>query len=194
MKRVPSKDDVTAAMQGDKAAIARVFDAMWPIITQHARRFGRNIKHDVDDFTQQGVLAIYDALRTFNPAKKRAFHWHATQWLRSRMGYVLKREANRHEVSTELPIGDSEHVLGDTFASQAPHTDELVIRSECVRNLRFAIDAIEMPAHREIMIQRAAGHDYATIGRSVGYSREYVRQVVRLHMQSLSETLEREAA
>ena len=193
MKVVPEKADVMLAKAGDKAAMTRVLAAMAPLITYFARRFGRAVRADVNDLTQLGVLAVYDATRTFNPDKKRAFSWHATQWLRSRMGYALARERKRCEVSTEDSLSDGQ-VISEALVSTAPRADELIIRDEALRWLRLAIARIEMPVHREIMLQRAAGADYATIGRSIGYSREYVRQVVMLHMKVLSETLERDAA
>ena len=193
MKVVPEKADVMLAKAGDKTAMARVLAAMAPLITYFARRFGRAVRADVDELTQLGVLAVYDATRTFNPERGRAFSWHATQWLRSRMGYALHRERKRHEVSTEETLSDGQ-VISEALVSGAPCADELVIRAESIRRLRFAIARIEIPVHREIMLQRAAGANCATIGRSIGYSREYVRQVVMLHMKVLSETLERDAA
>jgi RNA polymerase sigma factor (sigma-70 family) len=191
--RVPEASDVLLAKAGDQQATRRVVEDMAQIIAMYANRFGRIFKGDVDDLRQIGAMAVFHAISRFDPERGRAFSWYATQWIRSRMGYVLARERHRPEVSMELPIGEDQ-TLGDVLPALGPCTDELVIRSEEVRRLRLALARIEIPEHREIMLQRAAGSDYAAIGRSVGYSREYVRQIVNLYMKVLSETLEREAA
>ncbi len=197
MKRVPTPGDVDRARKGDRAAQARVLKDMGAIIGLFARRFASSRRVEVDDLEQIGALAVFDALRTFNPKKKRAFHWHATQWIRSRLGYAVGRERGRNEVSAETVVAGNdgaEYTLGDHFESRDAPVDEVFAHAQLLRKMHDRITATQEPAHRAILQRRAAGADYASIGRAVGYSRERVRQIIRVHVAALSSTLPREVA
>ena len=195
MRRVPATDDVTAAKAGDKRAVDRVLRDMTLIITFHAKRLMGAGGIEFDDLRQIGFLAVFDALKSFDAKFGRAFHWHATQWIRSRMGYAVKRQRSRPEVSMDTPLGDDIfRTIGDTLASHLPAADVVVEATDERERFHAHISAESDSLGRLVLRHRAQGLTLDEIGELTGYSRERIRQVLALNVARLKKRVSDEAS
>lgn len=194
-RRVPEADDVTAAKAGDKRAVDRVLRDMTSIITFHAKRLAGAGGVEFEDLKQIGFLAVYDALKSFDAKFGRAFHWHATQWIRSRLGYAVKRASGRPEVSMETPLGsDASATIGDTLASKTPLADAVVESTNERERFYSHIGAEADSLGRQVLRHRAQGLTLDEIGELTGYSRERIRQVLALNVARLKKRVRDEAS
>ena len=111
-KVIPSDENLClSAQQGDGASVEqlvrRYFKVVWSIAGQYYMAGG-----DREDLTQEGMLGLLKAIRTFSPNRQTSFHSFARMCIRNKLNSAVKA-ANRdkhaplnHYISMQAPFAD----------------------------------------------------------------------------------------
>lgn len=173
-----SVETLVAARDGDRAAIAAVFDEAEPLIQWWAQRLS-NPRTLPEDLRGVGRLAVFDALRTFQPGKGHFLGW-LTWWLKGRMRGALRTA--RRDVTREVELEWQD-------VDPAPLASEVLSDEATRQELRAAIR--RLPRYmREVLEGRLNGDTLQTIGDRLGRSRECIRKHEFHALQLVRETME----
>jgi RNA polymerase sigma-70 factor (ECF subfamily) len=163
------------AQAGNKAAYESVLREIAPIIKNFLRKFNYRNLIDVDDLTQEVLLAIHHSSQTYQP--DRSFR----NWMFAIANYKLKdalRKIYRQKKLNEVDFADVEHFLFDEIDfdfKETPYLSELLHvlkprQQEIIKLLKIegnslqevakkkdmSVAAVKVAAHRsyEILIKK----------------------------------------
>lgn len=194
---------VLAGRLGIDATASDAFVAShMPLVAKMARRFMRH-GAEREDLLQAGAAALVIAAKRFNPAVGVRFATYATWWIRAEMQNcmigaptVTRGRSNRRcrEISTSGPAimmsldapvsSDGEastfaDLLEDPSASPEQMAEQSIDSDRLSKALHDAIDSLS-PRHRDVIKRRYLTEEpegLEQIGRSLGISKERVRQI-----------------
>lgn len=148
---------LVAAQDGDRASYAAFLRAVLPLIRAVGRgKLARPA--DLEDFVQDTLLAIHQALPTFQPGRP------VGPWLgtiaRNRLSDALRRTYRRRAVETEFDDG-----LADTVAQPEADTPPSIalgpLLSQLPERQRLAIDMLKL---RGMSLKEASDASGVSIG------------------------------
>ena len=176
---------IAAATGADTADFDELVTRCRPMLVSHLRRIGfRSAILDADDLHQLALMAVREALSTWNPDLS-GFGSFAGRVIRCRLLSAIKHRGSRGAVSIDTPTPD-----GDTIAGYIPdpRPDPSTIAEQ--RDAANYILATLSHQDRRIIESIAAGDSYAAIGQSLGVSAKAIDnhvQRIRRHARALRE-------
>ncbi|MDE7215550.1 MAG: sigma-70 family RNA polymerase sigma factor [Clostridia bacterium] len=155
---------------GDKRAAEILMENYKGAVNKIARAF--YIKGaDRDDVVQEGMIALYNAVVTYNTQSKIAFSTYANECIKNRIldcirsGNRLKNKA----LSDSLPITSLDE---GKVAMLSP--EEIAISAEEVDNLKSIIDEKLTKEESKILDMYYEGNSYAQIAEAIGKNTKFV--------------------
>ncbi len=141
---------------------------------------------EAEDLSQEGLLALYDALRTYDSSRRVPFGAYAAACINNRMLSAV-RSAN---AGKNIPLRDYSSIY-DTPETELPSggdpSDVLVEREGYERllsEIRLSLSALE----RKVLALQLSGYSYADISSALGIERKSVDNAlvrVRRKLQSV---------
>lgn len=160
---------------GDKRAAEILMENYKGAVNKIARAF--YIKGaDRDDVVQEGMIALYNAVVTYNTQSKIAFSTYANECIKNRIldcirsGNRLKNKA----LSDSVPITSLDE---GKIAMQSP--EELAISAEEVDALKNIINKKLSEEENKILDLYFEGSSYAQIADAVGKNTKYVDNAIQ---------------
>lgn len=158
---------------------------------------------EYDDLVQVGVIGLMRAIDDYDPDRGNRFATYAFAWIRQyiaravHIAGTIRRTGNPHHTqktewgkrqaalraapisSLDAPIGDSdERTLADIIPADGESTEDEALNRIMVENIMALSDRHLKPRYRQVAELWMTGHNLEEIGKTVGASREMIRQTL----------------
>ncbi len=169
------------AQRGDRDAASRIIERLRPHARSLARRLGAR---SVKDAEADAVVALIEAISTFDPARDRPFVTYAQSKIRWAVAHHVfdeRQDDARHE-SMDEPLTEDGDSLHDRLANVgAADPERLAIAAETWRRI------MRLPERtRSILLARLTGRTEPELAADFGITRGRVGQIVAQAVASLA--------
>ncbi len=181
---------------GDEYASDYLLEKYKPLVRKKARTLYL-IGGDNDDLIQEGMIALYKAIRTYDTDKENSFHHYASLCIERQLYNVIKG-ANRLKnsplntyVSLYAPMSreddNSRETLADTLAPvKLINPEDIMIDKENVTDIESAIEMQLSKFEREVVALYIDGNQYQQIAKMLGKSPKSVDNALQRIKKKLS--------
>lgn len=182
---------------GEDAATDYLLEKYKPLVRKKARTLYL-IGGDNDDLIQEGMIALYKAIRAYDPARESSFGSYATLCIEHQLYNVIKG-ANRLKnsplntyVSLYSPMsGDdssqSRETLADTLQpAELINPEDIVIDKENVTDIESAIEQHLSRFEQQVVSLYIDGNDYQQIASVLGKSPKSIDNALQRIKKKLS--------
>ncbi len=161
------------ARSGDEEAFALLVQRCAPMVKRQAGIF-RNAEVEAEDLSQEGLLGLLSAVRTYNPQAAASFRTYAGICVRRRMLTAAKRsDAARAVPVLELvPMEGAEGSL--SAASGAEDPAQLVVEKETLSHLYDRLRGTLSEREYAVLAHYMNGYSYEEIARRLGVTAKAV--------------------
>lgn len=148
-----------------------------------------------DDLFQAGMLGLWEAAKRFDESRDVQFSTYATLWIRrdivreiQNSGRTIRIPVHAHQegqmpqhpLSTDIPVGDSDTLLGDLIASADDSPEEQALQNEEKRAVHEIISRIRSPKMKAVMQGLMLDQSQHAVGAQLGISHTTVAKYYRL--------------
>ena len=131
---------------------------------------------DAEDLTQEGLLGLLCAVKTYRADKGAQFRTYASLCVNRRIIALLEHSKTNKSKTMDnyVPIGDSGEDLSALIEEKALDPEELYIAKENLTNLRRRIAECLSKREKSVFDLYIAGESYSSIGESLDMSAKSV--------------------
>ncbi len=173
--------------QGDVQAVEMLMEKYKGLVNKLSRVFF--IKGgDIEDIAQEGMIALYNAVLTYNIQGNTAFTTYATSCIKNRIFDCIKSSnTQKHKaLSDSVPMS----VLDDkNMTGLSP--EEITIDAEEKDYLHTVIDNTLNDTERTILYSYFEGKSYQSIADKIGKNTKYVDNALQKIRKKLKSALEK---
>ncbi len=173
---------VELAQAGDDRAFAMLVALCEPMLRTQVAHF-RLSRTDAEDMSQEGLLGLLAAVRTFHPEKGVPFRAYAAVCVRNRLLSVLRRRAAR---ANEVPVGD---VVEQSSDAVLPDPAALLTQRESADRLLARVREQLSGREYAVLVRYLDGESYAQIAASVGLTPKSVDNALQRARRKLQKSL-----
>ena len=151
------------AADGDESAVETLLTRYKSIATALARRYFL-IGGDAEDLAQEGMIALYRAIKTYRP-ESGAFPAYAGGCVKNRLLDVIK-SANRDKhkaLNGYIPLADADELLGAGMSAE-----EIAISRESGRTFARRLDSEFSDGEKALLNLYLSGKSYKEIASALG--------------------------
>jgi len=182
--------------QGEEAAMDFLLEKYKPLVRKKARTLYL-IGGENDDLIQEGMIALYKAIREYSTEKNKSFSAFAGLCIERQLYNVIKG-ANRLKntplnsyislyTPTEIGENESRETLADTLQPKKLHNPEdILIDQENVTDLEQAIEQRLSDLEQTVVRLYIAGHDYQQIAKILSKSSKSIDNALQRIKKKLS--------
>jgi RNA polymerase sporulation-specific sigma factor len=146
-----------AAKQGLDSAFQALLERYLPVIRSRANRYAAVVGQDVEDFIQEGMLALVRAVRGFDEASGFLFKTYAVTCINNSMASAIKK--HMRNFVAELPLEETGDDARDTM-----QPEDMFIEQEDSAKLLWQIQSLLSDFEREVLRHYLRGQSYQEIG------------------------------
>jgi RNA polymerase sporulation-specific sigma factor len=176
--------------KGDKDAFSVLCGRYSELITGRAARYSGTIGAEVEDFAQEGLLALYRAACGYSACGQAAFRTYATTCINNAMSTALKKHLKHFSKRSSLPLERLDDIARDTdFALPELTPDQVFIDREDARDYARLIKANLSRFEQQVLRMyfrgcsyRQISDDLSTSTKAVDNALQRVRRKLRLHL------------
>lgn len=185
------------ARQGDGTATDMLLEKYKPLVRKKARTLYL-IGGDNDDLIQEGMIALYKAIRTFDNSHESSFASYATRCIEHKLFNVIKG-ANRQKnlplnnyVSLYTPTNpdsdtNSREILADTLQpAELTNPEDIIIDKENVMDIESSINKRLSKLEQEVVTLYIDGNNYHQIAETLGKSAKSIDNALQRIKNKLS--------
>lgn len=182
---------------GEDAATDYLLEKYKPLVRKKARTLYL-IGGDNDDLIQEGMIALYKAIRAYDPQRESSFGSYATLCIEHQLYNVIKG-ANRLKnsplntyVSLYSPMNpddssNSRETLADTLQpSELMNPEDIVIDKENVTDIESAIEKHLSDFEQQVVSLYIDGNNYQQIAAILGKSSKSIDNALQRIKKKLS--------
>lgn len=166
-------DEILAikAKDGDENAMNELLTNYKSIVNRIARSYFL-VGGDMEDIVQEGMIGLYKAVVSFNPARNASFKTFATVCIKHQIQTAIKIASSEKNkiLSSALPIweqseseDDYESRIEIIIPSNLPSPDDKVIASENIKELKTKIKKTLSPLEVKVLNLYLKGYNYSEI-------------------------------
>lgn len=173
--------------KGDAQAVELLMEKYKGLVNKLARVYF--IKGgDIEDLVQEGMIALYNAVYTFNTEAKTAFTTYATSCIKNRiLDFIKSSNTQKHKaLSDSVPMS----VLDDKYMSGLSPED-IAIYEEEKNYLHSVIDRELTPNERTVLDCFFNGMSYQDIADRLGKNTKYVDNALQKIRKKLKKQLDK---
>ncbi len=152
------KELVQKARAGSVSAFDELSERYMPTIKSRANRYAGVVGRDVEDFVQEGMLALFRAVKGFDENSGFKFKTYAVTCINHSMANAIKK---RMKTAAELPLDD------DESQGSAP-AEDFVIEQENEAQLLLQIRSLLSDFELKVLKLYLMGNSYREISASLG--------------------------
>lgn len=160
------------ARAGQEAAVAALIARMMPLIRKGAGE-NRAPGLEFDDAVQEGLIGLFDAVRSYEPAKGPFVPYAAACIVHAQQD--ARRAATRQK---HAPLNDSVPLTEDDPAHGLLDPEEQTIASETCARVFERIDTLLSPLERAALLASLDGHTAAQTARALHRSPKSVENAL----------------
>ena len=152
-----------AAADGDESAVEELLTRYKSIVTATARRYFI-VGGDSEDLSQEGMIALYRAIKTYRP-ESGAFAAYAAGCVKNRLLDVIK-SANRDKhkaLNGYIPLADADELLGAGMSAE-----EIAISRESGRSFAKRLEGELSNEEKTLLRHYLSGKSYKDIAGAMG--------------------------
>ena len=196
-KSYTDEDVIRFCHQGEESATDYLLEKYKPLVRKKARTLYL-IGGDNDDLIQEGMIALYKAIRAYDPKRETSFASYATLCIEHQLYNVIKG-ANRLKnsplntyISLYAPMsGDvdsnSRETLADTLQpSELINPEDIVIDKENVTDIESAIEKQRSKFEQQVVSLYIDGCHYQQIAAVLGKSPKSIDNALQRIKNKLS--------
>ena len=185
------------ARQGDGAATDCLLEKYKPLVRKKARTLYL-IGGENDDLIQEGMIALYKAIRTYDESYKSSFASYATLCIEHELYNVIKG-ANRQKniplniyVSLYSPLNTNEdtnsrEILADTLQpAELTNPEDIIIDQENVTDIESTIKKRLSKLEQQVVTLYIDGNNYQQIATALGKTPKSIDNALQRIKKKLS--------
>lgn len=185
------------AHQGDGAATDCLLEKYKPLVRKKARTLYL-IGGENDDLIQEGMIALYKAIRTYDKSYKNSFASYATLCIEHELYNVIKG-ANRQKniplntyVSLYSPLNTNEdtnsrEILADTLQpAELTNPEDIIIDQENVTDIESTIKKRLSKLEQQVVTLYIDGNNYQQIAAALGKTPKSIDNALQRIKKKLS--------
>lgn len=185
------------ARQGDGGATDCLLEKYKPLVRKKARTLYL-IGGENDDLIQEGMIALYKAIRTYDESYKNSFASYATLCIEHELYNVIKG-ANRQKniplntyVSLYSPLNTSEdtnsrEILADTLQpAELTNPEDIIIDQENVTDIESTIKKRLSKLEQQVVTLYIDGNNYQQIAAALGKTPKSIDNALQRIKKKLS--------
>lgn len=185
------------ARQGDGSATDCLLEKYKPLVRKKARTLYL-IGGENDDLIQEGMIALYKAIRTYDESYKNSFASYATLCIEHELYNVIKG-ANRQKniplntyVSLYSPLNTSEdtnsrEILADTLQpAELTNPEDIIIDQENVTDIESTIKKRLSKLEQQVVTLYIDGNNYQQIATALGKTPKSIDNALQRIKKKLS--------
>ena len=188
---------VARAKDGDDEALTALIQRYAPFVRMRAGAYG--VKElDADDLYQEGMIALYKAIRTYDESYKSSFASYATLCIEHELYNVIKG-ANRQKniplntyVSLYSPLNTNEdtnsrEILADTLQpAELTNPEDIIIDQENVTDIESTIKKRLSKLEQQVVTLYIDGNNYQQIATALGKTPKSIDNALQRIKKKLS--------
>ena len=165
------------ARQGDGAATDCLLEKYKPLVRKKARTLYL-IGGENDDLIQEGMIALYKAIRTYDESYKSSFASYATLCIEHELYNVIKG-ANRQKNIREI--------LADTLQpAELTNPEDIIIDQENVTDIESTIKKRLSKLEQQVVTLYIDGNNYQQIATALGKTPKSIDNALQRIKKKLS--------
>ena len=168
---------VARAKDGDDEALTALIQRYAPFVRMRAGAYG--VKElDADDLYQEGMIALYKAIRTYDESYKSSFASYATLCIEHELYNVIKG-ANRQKNIREI--------LADTLQpAELTNPEDIIIDQENVTDIESTIKKRLSKLEQQVVTLYIDGNNYQQIATALGKTPKSIDNALQRIKKKLS--------
>lgn len=157
---------VALAREGDESALAAVIAREMPVIRAAAARAACP-GLEFDDAVQEGLIALFHAVKTFDPAREASFSTYAGACIRNAASDAARAAKRRKHapLNTSVPLSDEQ---------PAPGPEETILAGERYATTMHTIETRLSPLEKQVLMLFLEGEAYGAIARRLAVTEKAV--------------------
>lgn len=198
-KTCTDEEIIRRCHQGEDTAIDYLLEKYKPLVRKKARTLYL-IGGDNDDLIQEGMIALYKAIRAYDPERESSFGSYATLCIEHQLYNVIKG-ANRLKnsplntyISLYAPMNsdadsNSRETLADTLQpSELINPEDIVIDKENVTDIESTIEKHLSKFEQQVVSLYIDGNHYQQIATTLGKSPKSIDNALQRIKKKLSQS------
>lgn len=189
---------LTLAHQGEDVATDYLLEKYKPLVRKKARTLYL-IGGDNDDLIQEGMIALYKAIRAYDTTRESSFLSYATLCIEHQLYNVIKG-ANRLKnsplntyISLDLPMGgdgnDTRETLKDTLVTaELTNPEDIIIDKENVTDIESAFKKHLSSFEQQVVTLYIDGCNYQQIAKELNRTPKSIDNALQRIKNKLSNT------
>lgn len=176
-KSLSDAELVLLAREGDAAAFSILSDRYMPVLKGSAGRYAGIVGVDIEDFMQEGMLALFRAVRGFNSRSGTQFSTYAITCINNSMSSAVKLHLRGSRQNSNMYIDEmDERFLANesTFPRQDKPVEDLYIDRETSLIRAQQIEKLLSAFEQRVLRLYLTGHTYQQIAHVLGTSTKSV--------------------
>lgn len=156
---------VHSAKEGDAARFALLVEQYMPVLWGCVSRYSKTAGVDTEDFIQEGLLALYRAVKSFDPQMGIRFRTYAITCINNSMASAIRTHLRlMSRQGDHLDDMDERHLHRQASVS-ADDLEELFIQRETNSRRQRQIEVLLSDFERHVLMLYLDGQTYQEIAR-----------------------------
>lgn len=163
------------AKNGNAGAFTCLSERFMPVLKRRANRYSSVVGIDIDDFIQEGMLALFRAVKGFDAGMDVQFRTYAITCINNSMNTAIKSHMKNIAQSSGVSIdGINEEKLGPDMQRASVHVEDMFIEQEDSAALAWQIQSRLSNFERQVLKLYLRGHSYLRISELLNTSAKAV--------------------
>lgn len=158
------KELAAKAKDGDSAAFGALSERYLPILKNRANRYSNVVGVDTEDFVQEGMIALFKAVKNFDGRMGIQFNTYAVTCINNSMTSAIKTHMRNAGQTSSFPSGDSLDLEMRVPAQNAPMLlEDMYILQEDSQVFADQIQSLLSNFERQVLRLYLRGNSYLEI-------------------------------
>lgn len=167
---------VYRAKEGDPSAFALLSEQYLYILHGRAGRYSKIVGVDTEDFVQEGLLALYRAVKGYNPAMGIRFRTYAITCINNSMISAIKTHLRDYRQTQGIHLDEMgpPKVYGRVVLQEEDCPEDIFFQMEAAHARAQQMEALLSEFERQVLKRYLSGQSYQEIGLALRTSTKAV--------------------
>ena len=159
---------------GDKDAFSVLCGRYGSVISGRAWRYCRVVRADVEDFVQEGLLALYRAAKGYRASGIAEFRTYAVRCVNNAMLAAIKKHQRHAERQSPHSLDSLDNIMAGGYGQESSRPEKLLMDSEAVEDFARQISSKLSRSEQQVLRLYLRGHSYRQISNIMSTSTKSV--------------------